>query len=167
MKSYIFFSIFLFLPIYSFCQKGVITGELIDFSTNTPIKKAPILIYGTPLGTVSDSAGKFKINISRYQSTELIVSGQPYWGTKLEAGENNYYTLFLRNIKIDKQNRVVDLGIIYMINIGNEELFKKLPCKKVLNKSYFYEMVDGAERNTEGKIGLIDFAKSYESCIKE
>lgn len=159
-----------FFTLNSFCQKGVIKGKLIDFNTGQPIAEAPVILYGTVFGSKSDSEGQFVLNNLKLENIELIVHGQPV--LILDTGEktaqnNNYYTLILKNIKLTRKNKVIDLGILYMINIGNENKYNELPCKKIKDKFYSYKLIDGEERHVTGKMGMIDFDVPSANCKDE
>jgi hypothetical protein len=160
----------LILSLNTFGQKGVIKGKLIDFNTNQPITEAPIILYGTTLGVQSDTEGQFVFDKLKYLDIELIVHGQSvlFFGTgEKTAQKNNYYTLILRNLCLSKENKVIDLGILYMVNIGDEKRFDELPCKEIDNKRFKYQLVDGAERYINGKMGLMDFKTPSEDCKNE
>jgi hypothetical protein len=153
------------ITLNSFCQKGVIHGELIDFKTGQPIKGVPLILFGTSMGTVTDSIGKFELKNLRFGTIELIIHGRQYFESgKAISVENNYYSLILRNITLDKNNKTLDLGILYMLNKGTEQVKLELPCMYFSNKYYKYSFVDGTERHIEGKMSLLDFKEKYENC---
>ena len=59
----------LFVSICVFAQNKTITGKVTDAATREPMAGATILVKGTQIGTVSDSLGRFKLDIPQGTKT--------------------------------------------------------------------------------------------------
>jgi hypothetical protein len=148
MKKVVLILSFIFSLTNANSQKGIIKGRLVDYHTEKPIIEVPVILYGTTLGCRSNNEGVFEFTKLKLTTTELIVHGQPVviMGTgEQSATENSYFSLILRNIELTKKNKVVDLGNLYMVNLEYEKLFDELPCAKLGDNQYSYQLIDGSE----------------------
>ena len=115
----------IFLQIIAFGQKGVITGKLIDLKTSKPASGITVILYGTTLGVETDIEGNFIFSKLKYSDTEIIVHGTEVIGKPHTKG-NNFYSISLRNIGLNKKNKEVDLGTIYLAEVDDIETFSKI-----------------------------------------
>lgn len=51
--------LFLVISYGSFGQKGAVKGRLIDYNSGKPVADAPVILYGTSMGIISNGDGKF------------------------------------------------------------------------------------------------------------
>lgn len=154
----------LILSSLSFGQKRIIKGQLIDYKTSKPVINKPITLFGTSLGFMSDNDGKFKIPKLKLTSVELIVQGGQLFGQTQEKNIE-YYDISLRNIDLNKKNKIIDLGIIYLVDKNDSHLLNEIPCSQVNDLKYKCLLVDGADRYIEGKYVLIDYSSPSNNCL--
>lgn len=79
MKKLIFYSLIVFSVLVFFfapdaLSQNLITGTIIDETTNKPLQGATIKIEGTKMGALSDRNGKFKIENIKQNQIKAIVS---------------------------------------------------------------------------------------------
>ncbi|NMM50775.1 peptidase associated/transthyretin-like domain-containing protein [Marinigracilibium pacificum] len=147
----------------TFGQKGVIKGQLIDYKTSKPIAGKTIILFGTTSGVTSDKEGRFEFDNLKLKNTELIIYGGHIHDSGI-GNKKNYYTLSLRNIKLNENNRTIDLKIIYLLDSDQNVSNLNFPCIILDEKTFQYKFVGGADRHFEGKFGLIDFSTPSKNC---
>lgn len=140
-------------------QKGIIKGQLVDYKTLKPVIDLPIILYGSITGTVTNLEGKFEFTKLPLEITELMVHGGPF-----NDNSNNYCTLSLRNITLDKDNKIIDLGIIYLFPDNITDVASETPCVILNDNKFKIMLVDGSDRFINGKYGLIDYSNPSAEC---
>lgn len=86
--------------------KGVVRDQL----TDSPLNYAIIYIGGTSLGTYSDAAGRFELDISRFSSLPVTISLLGYQSVTLtEHNSDNNYKIYL-SPKIQELDEVAITG---------------------------------------------------------
>jgi hypothetical protein len=68
MKLVLFF---LLIP-FTICSSQVISGRILDLSTNEPLEYVSIGVVNSPIGTITDETGKFTLDVAG-QSMQFIV----------------------------------------------------------------------------------------------
>lgn len=95
------FKYILTLTISLFCFSVVsqteIKNKIVDFSTLLPIESASIYIQNTTIGTVSNSDGKFVLQVAEeFQKDTLIISSIGYKSFKIPVNEfDNTFEVYL------------------------------------------------------------------------
>ncbi|WP_339918009.1 TonB-dependent receptor [Yeosuana marina] len=77
MKKTLQFNFYLFVLLFSplaMMAQGMITGTVIETSSNSPIPGANVIIKGTTTGTVTDFDGNFSLNVASFPATIVISS---------------------------------------------------------------------------------------------
>jgi len=94
MKKQILFSLFILIGALSHGQ--IIKGRVLDQSTQKAIIAANIYFNGTAIGTMSDTAGYFELNISKHKGIPLTISSIGYNSVTLANPEkDNLLTILL------------------------------------------------------------------------
>ena len=148
-----------------FSQSGTIKGQLVDFVTSQPISDKAIIVYGTTNGVQTDKEGKFELKNLKFTTTEINIQGGQVIG---ESQNNivNYFSTSVRNIDLNRKNKTIDLGVIYLVEKNSSDLVAQIPCKILAENKFKYQLVDGSDRYIDGQHVLIDFSKNSESCNK-
>jgi TonB-linked SusC/RagA family outer membrane protein len=72
LTTLIFLSLTVLTTLPTFAQKHKVTGEVIDASTNEVVIGANVIVEGTNIGVVTDTYGKFSIDVPNKDSVLLI-----------------------------------------------------------------------------------------------
>lgn len=82
---------------FSVVSQTEIKNKIVDFSTLLPIESASIYIQNTTIGTVSNSDGKFVLQVSEeFQKDTLIISSIGYKSYKIPVNEfDNTFEVYL------------------------------------------------------------------------
>lgn len=117
----------------------VLQGTIYNESDHNPIEFANISIKNTPIGTTTDTLGKFKINIASEKQTVIIVSHINY--DKKEIIVND--SLFSSNINIYLTPKVIQLSDVVISASLYEQSLDKLTTpaniishKEILDNMY-------------------------------
>ena len=81
--------ILLFSGFFAEAKSQTIKGVVRDQLTDSPLNYAIIYIGGTSLGTYSDAAGRFELDISRFSSLPVTISLLGYQSVTLTQGIDN------------------------------------------------------------------------------
>ena len=166
MKRILFIIIITALFQASFGQKGTVKGEIYDFITDKPLEDAVVILLGTTHGVKTNNNGEFGISKLKLEETDLIISGGPFFDTEtnsLIAKDYNYINLLLRDIPLSKENKLIDLGKIYLVPKFNEEKCDELQPIIFNNKLYRYVFETNVEGIVCDSLELIDFNEPIEN----
>jgi len=187
IKNTIFF-IFLLCTALTFSQTEV-KNKIVDFATLIPIESASIYVKETTIGTVSNSDGKFALQVPKeFETDTLVISSIGYKSYKIPVNEfDNSFEVYL-------EEDVASLDEIILIaetrpKTGNdivlkalERLTENLPDSAYLQKGFLrhkernkrefkwliesaitvYDSGYGSKSADELKINVDQMRKSYD-----
>ncbi|HEY4787381.1 MAG TPA: carboxypeptidase-like regulatory domain-containing protein [Bacteroidales bacterium] len=90
---------------YNNRQRYIVTGNVTEKYTEKPIEGALVLIKGTDIGTITDSNGKYSLEIPR-ENLDLEISSIGYITKKEEIGKN--HTI---NIELDSEYYIINFNV--------------------------------------------------------
>ena len=94
-------------------SQGKVTGKVTDASTGKILPGVNIIIKGTTIGLISDSDGKFTVDVPS-QNSILVFSFIGYKSKEFEVGNKN-----LLEIRLDKEN--IQLNEVVAIGYGSQK----------------------------------------------
>lgn len=96
----------------SLAQNKVLTGTILENTTNSPLPRATISVKNTKLATAADENGKFSLPILQGNSVDLIVSYAGYQVKTITVGENEN-NIIIRLIPSEKNqmDEIIVVGV--------------------------------------------------------
>jgi len=137
MFKKILFILVIFLPLYSFSQNGLITGNVKDKKTGEALVRADVFLNNATKNTRTDANGDFILNGVKPGEYDLIVStiGFEIFTQHISVNENSQNIL----VKLDKKPFTLpEVTVNYdpKIRVGNLEEFKRNFIGTTLNARF-------------------------------
>ena len=104
----------LLFPAFVMAQT-VVSGRVTDAGTNTPLEGATITVRGTKNSTLTDTSGKFSINVPT-ANAKLVVTYVGYSSRTLDANNSSTISLSADNSNLSE---VVVTGLATSIKRSN------------------------------------------------
>ncbi len=139
-------------------QQKVIEGKIYNTSSKAPIPGANIVIKGTTAGTVSDSQGNFRLEVSK--GSTVVVSFVGYQSKQINIGEADRYDVPLEQ----KVYEIVFPEKIETVKDQSKEKMKRETGVTVNSKEIFTVVEDMPEYQDGGMNGLESYIRNKTSA---
>ena len=133
-----------------FAQSQSITGIVKDAETKQPIGFCNVQISKSPEGTITDASGKFRLNFSKSNYSDLLISAVGYATdtVPLFKGKDNYEIFLKQSINI--LNEVVVSGSSKATTIKSNPLAIAVVSAKQIDQASSNNVIDAIAKNVPG-----------------
>ena len=133
-----------------FAQSQSITGIVKDAETKQPIGFCNVQISKSPEGTITDASGKFRLNFSKSNYSDLLISAVGYatYTVPLFKGKDNYEIFLKQSINI--LNEVVVSGSSKATTIKSNPLAIAVVSAKQIDQASSNNVIDAIAKNVPG-----------------
>ncbi len=133
-------------------QNRIISGVITDAENQQSVGSCSIILLNTSVGTTSNGAGKFKIEIPRrFLFGKLLISSLGYLpDTVLLKNAQNIYQILLKPQKQNLLNEVVVTGVSKATRIRENPLAMEAVSRKQIEQTVEDNVIDAIAKNAPG-----------------